>query len=218
MLSRFRAHRSAVLATAIASVLFTVTVAVPALGGPNALSAATLAQKVKKALKLSKQANKRSKQALNRAGEPGPQGPQGLQGLQGVQGVQGQQGTPGAPGSALGWAEINSGTGDDDGAGAPTDVAGKSSGNFVTVIRANAGRYCVRFTGLSRATNTAVVTVVSPSGGETTHDRSNDAQLDASITTGCQAADFIVRTGRVFHGASGSDDTVNNVSFSIAVY
>jgi hypothetical protein len=66
-----------------------VSLAVPALGGPNAVSAVSALKIAKKALKKANAADKRSKRALREAQDPGPAGPPGAQGPAGVQGAPG---------------------------------------------------------------------------------------------------------------------------------
>ena len=64
---------------------FALSGAIPALGGPQVLSAAGAAKTAKKALKLAKKANKKATAALNEADVAGPTGPKG------------DKGDPGAP-------------------------------------------------------------------------------------------------------------------------
>jgi hypothetical protein len=89
---------TASIATAVAVVLLT---AVPALGGPNALTSAASPLKIaKNALKVAKAADKRSRTALAQAKVPGPAGPAGVAGPVGATGPAGAAGAPGPTASA----------------------------------------------------------------------------------------------------------------------
>lgn len=82
-------RRAAVVA--VAAAILVVSVAVPAFGGPRAVSAVNAVKLAKKALKKANQADKRSKQALAEAQKVGSQT---------TPGARGQQGPAGAPGAA----------------------------------------------------------------------------------------------------------------------
>jgi hypothetical protein len=80
-------------AVSVSVVLLSGSLAVPALGGPKAVSAVNALKMAKNALKKANQADQRSKQALAEAqsasarrGAQGPPGPQGAQGAPGPSG------------------------------------------------------------------------------------------------------------------------------------
>jgi hypothetical protein len=80
MFGGMKGKRAALAAVGVASALFTVSIAAPALGGPDAFSSAAGAlSKAKKALKIAKRAQKtaRKKAARGPQGPVGPAGPAG---------------------------------------------------------------------------------------------------------------------------------------------
>jgi hypothetical protein len=86
MFGGVQGKRAAVAAVGVASALFTVSIASPALGGPDAFSSAAGAvSTAKKALKIAKRAEK----AAKRNGGRGPQGPIGPAGPAGPAGPPG---------------------------------------------------------------------------------------------------------------------------------
>jgi hypothetical protein len=86
MFGGLQGKRAAVAAVGVASALFTVSIAAPALGGPNAFkSAAGAVSTAKKALKIAKRAEKAAKSKAGR----GPQGPVGPAGPAGPAGPPG---------------------------------------------------------------------------------------------------------------------------------
>jgi hypothetical protein len=95
-------RRWIVVVIGITSALLISSVAVPAFGGPPALTAARPGKVAKKALRLAKRADRRAKRALRqsdrveaRSGPRGAQGPPGPAGPQGPGGPQGPQGPAG---------------------------------------------------------------------------------------------------------------------------
>ena len=82
-----------VAAVLVAAAVLVVSLAVPALGGPNAVSAVSALKVAKKALKKANQADKRARQALREADKVAAQG--------GAQGPPGRQERP-APAGAVG--------------------------------------------------------------------------------------------------------------------
>lgn len=117
-LIHIRRRRAAAAATLIASALFCVSVAVPAMGGPTALSAANVVTTAKRALSTAKKADKKATTAKatadralataqQRAGAPtgpqgatGPAGPAGAKGAPGPKGDKGEKGDRGDRGPA----------------------------------------------------------------------------------------------------------------------
>jgi hypothetical protein len=86
MFGGLQGKRAAVAAVGVASALFTVSIASPALGGPDAFSSAAGAiSTAKKALKIAKRAEKAAKSKAGR----GPQGPIGPAGPAGPAGPPG---------------------------------------------------------------------------------------------------------------------------------
>lgn len=84
--------RSSLIVVLLASLVFLVSIAVPALGGPRTLSAASAVSTAQKALKLATTADKNAKKALKQGGPRGPQGPIGPSGAAGANGAQGPAG------------------------------------------------------------------------------------------------------------------------------
>ena len=97
MFRRLTGKRATVAAVGMASVVFTVSIAAPALGGPDAFSAASALSTAKKALKIAKRAERKAEERPAR-GPQGPVGPAGATGATGLGGAPGAPGTPGAPG------------------------------------------------------------------------------------------------------------------------
>jgi hypothetical protein len=93
-MSRRLTGKSAAAAVAIASTVFVASIAAPALGGPDAFSAASVKATAQKALKIAKRADKTARKKAAR----GPQGPIGPAGAPGQAGPAGQPGKPGQPG------------------------------------------------------------------------------------------------------------------------
>lgn len=100
-----RRRRAAAAATLIASAFLCVSIAVPAMGGPTALSVASAVSTAKRALSTAKKADKRAKQAkatadraLKASQQRGGQGPAGPQGATGPAGPAGAAGAKGATG------------------------------------------------------------------------------------------------------------------------
>jgi Collagen triple helix repeat (20 copies) len=216
MVERMKRRRAAVAAVGITTVLFVVSVAMPALGGPTAFSAASALSTAKKALKLAKSANKKANQALEQSGTAGPRGPQGPigpegpQGTQGIQGPKGDKGDAGtngtngangAPGTARAYAKFSSTTG-----GVTIDTARTTPGT--TVTRLGAGKYCVSFpagTGANSATQPAVASARDNLAGSPP-DESGAAFveiLQPPVTAGCSGGAYEVTTKTEQHGASG---------------
>jgi hypothetical protein len=216
--SFFRGRRYMVVLAAIVTAVFVTSLVLPAFGQPSPLTLAKRAlSTAKKANRTASTANRRSRRALAEAVKPGPTGPQGPQGATGAQGPTGPGGPAGPAGTAKGWAHIISGTPNVDGMRNPSGVPGRNSANFTGVTASSVeGTYCVSFTGLSPTSNPAVVSVAPPNTG--TGDRANYARWLTESGSGCPAGTYVVRTGRVFFGTSGSTDLANNVSFTIAVY
>jgi hypothetical protein len=79
-------------AASISVMLMAGSLAVPALGGPKAVSAVSALKMAKKALSKANQADRRSEQALAEAQKRGPQGPPGAPGPAGVRGPAGSPG------------------------------------------------------------------------------------------------------------------------------
>ena len=94
MSRRLTGKRATVAAVGIASIVFTVSIAAPALGGPDAFSAASALSTAKKALKIAKRAERKADIRPAR----GPQGPVGPVGAAGAPGPPGAPGAPGQPG------------------------------------------------------------------------------------------------------------------------
>jgi hypothetical protein len=88
MFKRLPERRARLVAVGVAGVIFSVSIAAPALGGPDAFSAASAISTAKKALKIAKRANKRAKKRAAR----GPQGPIGPAGATGPRGPAGRPG------------------------------------------------------------------------------------------------------------------------------
>jgi hypothetical protein len=127
-MTTIRSRRPAMAAIVVAAALFTISIAVPAMGGPTALSAASLSSKVKKALSTAKAAKSTADSALAKAaqalavsgavgpkGDPGQTGPKGNDGAPGAPGAAGPAGPKGASGS--------------NGAVGPTGPAGANGSN-----------------------------------------------------------------------------------------
>lgn len=103
MFRRLTGRRTAVAAVGVASIVFTVSIAAPALGGPDAFSAASALSTAKKALKIAKRAERKADKRPAR-------GPQGPVGPAGAAGAPGPPGAPGAPGQAGTSTAITRGT------------------------------------------------------------------------------------------------------------
>jgi hypothetical protein len=99
-MSSKRRARPALIASIATAGVVAMSTAVPALGGPSALSSATPLSVAKRALKVARAADKRSKQALAKAGKAGPAGPAGANGANGTNGTNGAAGAPGPTASA----------------------------------------------------------------------------------------------------------------------
>lgn len=81
-----------------ATLVFTASVIVPAVGGTKRVSAAKAYSTAKKALKLAKSADSRSKKALSQTASAGPTGAQGPAGTRGATGTAGTNGSNGNDG------------------------------------------------------------------------------------------------------------------------
>jgi hypothetical protein len=92
-------RRFVTLSVAALGVVFALSYAMPAVGGPRAVVSANPVKLAKKALKKATQADKRSKKALAEAQKvrtrSAPQGPPGSPGAQGPAGTPGAAGAPG---------------------------------------------------------------------------------------------------------------------------
>jgi len=156
-----------------ATTIFVVSVAMPALGGPKALSAASALSTAKKALKLAKKADKKATQALNEGGPRGPQGtigpvgaagqvgPQGTIGLVGAAGQVGPQGVKGDTGQsgARGETGVTGPTGETGSPGAP------GPNGVVTVVEAKSGVLAVDANSSNSGTATCPVGMKRTGGG-----------------------------------------------------
>jgi Collagen triple helix repeat (20 copies) len=90
--------RTAVALLAVGTAAFALSSAVPAIGGPSAVTSASVAATAKKALALAKKADRNAKKALAQRGPAGAAGPQGAQGAPGPQGAVGPAGAKGDKG------------------------------------------------------------------------------------------------------------------------
>jgi hypothetical protein len=217
-------RRSAVALMVIASMVFVVSFAVPAMGGPKALSAASALSTAKKALKIAKRADKNAKKALNNTGARGPQGPVGPTGPQGSQGASGspgpkgdkgapgEQGEQGPAGSSTGYARIVTISDPPSGQPNATVDANRSTAG-TTVSRAGVGVYCVSIPGASSATRPASTAAANRFTGTTTG-------IEAQVVY--PAAPCAANAYRVFlksedQGASGFMAFTDNGSFTLVV-
>lgn len=127
-MTTIRSRRPAMAAIVVAAALFTISIAVPAMGGPTALSAASLASKVKKALSTAKAAKSTADSALAKASQAlAVSGAVGPKGDPGQTGPKGNDGAPGAPGAA--GAAGPKGTTGDIGPKGPTGATGANGTN-----------------------------------------------------------------------------------------
>ena len=195
-------RRASIAVLTVASLVFVVSFAMPALGGPTALSAASALSTAKKALKLAKKADKKATQALEDTGARGPQGPvgpagptgaTGASGAPGAPGPQGQQGIQGPPGSASAFAFIDL----KGGQAATVDATRSTPGT--TVTNPNTGRICVSLPGVSSQSRPAVVSA---------YNQTNDALSGMSAEwrpsqTGCPASSYEVIVKSESTGSSG---------------
>jgi hypothetical protein len=115
----------------LAAFLLVATVAVPAFGGPRAMSATNALKVAKKALKKANEADQRSREALAKAEKVGAKSVPGPAGAQGAQGAQGPSGSPGS--DAFGTLTyVNGNGGSVSTAGYVSDVALCPSGQAPT--------------------------------------------------------------------------------------
>jgi hypothetical protein len=123
-------------------------------------------------------------------------------------GAQGAPGTPGAPGTARAYAMVSDGS---CFGGPPADCVASNAKNVNGVQRLASNIYCVDVAGINRTTSpTALVDVYF---GDTDAPVNQALAFMAPFSGDCpDTNDFEVLTMRI-----GSDNLVNNVSFTIAV-
>lgn len=223
---RFMSRRSAISLMVIASLVFVVSFAVPAMGGPKALSAASALSTAKKALRIAKRADRNANKALSNTGARGPQGPvgpagpagaagpggpagpQGAAGATGPKGDTGATGAAGANGTAAGYARVSATSG-------PTTVTVDASRSTpgTTATRIGVGQYCVTIPGVSSATKPA-----SAAAQQRFAASSSGAIAEVVYpNTGCPANAFKVFLKTETAGASGFMNFDDDGAFSIVV-
>jgi hypothetical protein len=119
-----------------AAALLSASMLAPAFGAPKAVSAVSLAKKVKATLTIAKRADRNAKRAiksLQARPAAGPAGPPGAAGLPGANGAKGDKGDAGTPATNL-WAVIN-----------PDGTVARGSGTAAGTLREDTGTYDVFF-------------------------------------------------------------------------